>query len=121
VHCSLWDSIDIIDVCGHERLWTAFQSELISTPVTKMAIAVACKQFTQPSSSASNGIAGIGARIIGHKNTKPQSSNPDKTLNAGNRSVSGIALCFGGKNVFYISFSQGVMFSAVVPLSVNYC
>lgn len=121
MHCSLWDSIDIIDVCGHERLWTAFQSELISTPVTNMAIAVACKQFTQPTSSANSGIVGIGARIIGHKNTKPQSSNPDKTLNDGNRSVSGIALCFGGKNVFYISFSQGMMFSAVVPLSVNYC
>jgi hypothetical protein len=107
----LWDSINIIDVCGHERLWTAFQTELISTPVTNMAIAVACKQFTQTTSSASTGIAGIGARIVGHKNTKPQSSNPDTTVHDGNRSVSGIALCFGGKDVFYISFNQGMMFS----------
>jgi hypothetical protein len=107
--CSSWDSINIIDVCGHERLWTAFQSELISTPVMNMSIAVACKQFTQPTSSASTGVAGIGARIIGHKNTKPQNSNPDETLNDGNRSVSGISLCFGGKDVFYISFNQGTI------------
>jgi len=107
--CSSWDSINIIDVCGHERLWTAFQSELISTPVTNMAIAVACKQFTQPTSSASTSVVGIGARIIGHKNTKPPSSNPDKTLNDGNRSVTGISLCFGGKDVFYIDFNQGTI------------
>jgi len=106
---SAWDSINIIDVCGHERLWTAFQSELISTPVTNMAIAVACKQFMQPTSFASTGIASIGARIIGHQNINPQSSNPNKTLNDGNRSVSGISLCFGGKDVVYINFNQGTI------------
>jgi hypothetical protein len=86
-----------------------------------MAIAVACKQFTQPTSSVGTSFAGIGARIIGHKNAKPQRSTQDETLHDGNRSVSGIALCFGGKDVFYINFNQGMMFSAVVPLSVKYC
>ena len=112
---SSWGSINIVDVSGHERVWTTFQSELISIPVTNMAIAVACKQFTQPTFSASTSNGGIGARIIGHKNTKPQSTLQDKTLNYGDRSVSGIALCFGGKDVFYISLNQGMMFSTVVP------
>jgi hypothetical protein len=81
-----------------------------------MAIAVACKQSSQPTSSTSTCSAGIGARIIGHKNTKLQSNTQEKTLNYRDRSVSGIAICFGGKDVFYINLNQGMIFSAVVHL-----
>jgi hypothetical protein len=75
-----------------------------------MAIAVACEHFSKPSSGSTNS-AGIGDRIIGCKKKKPQSTTQEKTLHYGDRIVSGVALCFGGKDAFYISLKQGMIFS----------
>jgi hypothetical protein len=116
---SIWDSINIVDVCGHERIWTAFQSELTHINISNMAVAVACEHFRQPNSSESINSARIGARIIGQKNKKLESTTREKTLHYGDRIVSGTALCFGGKDVFYISLKQGTVFNAGFPLSSN--
>jgi hypothetical protein len=83
-----------------------------------MAIAVACEHISQPTSSGSMNNARIGARIIGCKNKKSPSTSQEKTLHYGDRIVSGIALCFGGNDVFYVSLKQGMVLSKSVPLSI---
>jgi hypothetical protein len=109
----MWGSINIVDVCGHERIWTTFQSELTHIHISNMAVAVGCEYLSQPNSSESINSARIGARIIGQKNKKLESTTQERTLHYGDRIVSGIALCFGGKDVFYISLKQGTVLSAV--------
>ncbi|PNF33561.1 hypothetical protein B7P43_G17150, partial [Cryptotermes secundus] len=103
----MWDSINIVYVCGHERVWAAFQSELTSVHSSTMAIAVACERLSQLNSSESINSARIGDRIIGRRNKKLESTTQKKTMYYEDRIVSGIALCFGGKDVFYISLKQG--------------
>lgn len=116
---SIWDSINIVDVCGHERVWAAFQFELTSIHSSTMTIAVACECLNQLSSSESINSGRIGDRIIGRTNKKLESTTQKKTMYYEDRIVSGIALCFGGKDLFYISLKQGTVFSAGVLLSSN--
>lgn len=115
----MWDSVNIVYVCGNERVWAAFQSELTSIHSSTMAIAVACERLSQLNSSESINSARIGDRIIGRRNKKLESTTQKKTMYYEDRIVSGIALCFGGKDVFYISLKQGTVFSAGVLLSSN--
>lgn len=84
-----------------------------------MAVAVACEHLSQHDSSESINSARIGDRIIGRMNKKIESTTQKKTLYYEGRIVSGIALCFGGKDVFYINLKQGTVFSAGVLLSSN--
>jgi hypothetical protein len=86
--------------------------------MTNMAIAVACEHFSQPTSPRSANNTRIGARIIGCKKKTPPNTSQEKTLHYGDRTVSGIALCFDGKDVFYISLKQGMALSTLVPLSI---
>jgi hypothetical protein len=116
---SIWDSINIIDVCGHERLWTTFQSELAHIRISNMAVAVACEHFSQTNSSESINSPTIGARIIGRMNKKLENTTQEKTLYYEDRIVAGTALCFGGKDVFYISLKQGTVFSTGVTVCSN--
>jgi hypothetical protein len=115
----MWDSINIVDVCGHEKIWAAFQSELTHIHTSNMAVAVACEHLSQLNSSESINNARIGDRIIGRMNKKLESTTQKITLYYEDRIVSGIAVCFGGKDVFYISLKQGKSFTAWVPLSSN--
>ena len=64
----MWDSVNIIEVCGHERIWKAFCTELCSSSTSKVAFAVACEKYEQP--TIVNKTGGIGARIIGIKQKK---------------------------------------------------
>jgi hypothetical protein len=88
--------------------------------MSNMAIAVACEHFSQPASPRSINNTRIGARIIGCKKKKPLSTSQEKTLHYGDRTVSGIALCFGREDVFYISLKQGMALSTLVPSSIIY-
>jgi hypothetical protein len=106
---SIWGSINIVDVCGHERIWTAFESELTDVHVSNMAVAVGCEYLNQPNSSEGINSARIGDRVIGQTNKKRESTTQERTLHYGDRIVSGIAVCFGGKDVFYISLKQGTV------------
>ncbi|XP_069676367.1 DNA polymerase theta-like [Periplaneta americana] len=101
-----WDSINIVDVCGHERVWTSFQSELKSACSSKMALAVACEQFSSSGASGSTNKPSIGARIIGIKAKKSENTVKEKVMHYGQQLVSGVALCFGGRDVFYISLKN---------------
>ncbi|PSN38804.1 hypothetical protein C0J52_07902 [Blattella germanica] len=101
----MWDSVNIIEVCGHERIWKAFCTELCSSSTSKVAFAVACEKYEQP--TIVNKTGGIGARIIGIKQKKHENLAEKNLLHYNEKLVTGIALCFGGKDIFFISLKKG--------------
>ena len=99
--------MNIVDVCAHDKVWNAFQTELQSSSLSKIALAVACEKFTDINITSKNS-GGIGAKIICQKKKKSLEMFKKDLLHYGEQIVSGIALCFGGKDAFFINFKQGM-------------
>ncbi|XP_063226458.1 DNA polymerase theta-like isoform X2 [Bacillus rossius redtenbacheri] len=86
-----WTSVNIIDVCGDAQLLDTFRTELRGQRC--VSLSVGCERVPEE--------PGIGARIMGRR---PQAV-PGPMLQSGERAVSGVAVCFGERDAYYISLS----------------
>ncbi|XP_068085196.1 DNA polymerase theta [Anabrus simplex] len=90
-----WQSLHIIDVCGHKKIFDSFWAE--SALHQHVSLAIACESYSPPEPNSA-----IGNRILGRKR-KHVENVADHDLSWDDRIVTGVAVSFGHKEAYYLS------------------